>query len=244
MTSISKEFLECDLASHDVIDALKSGNQAVIDQVASKIYANILSVADAEIQEGPNWHQKDEKLKWVLHTQVALFGNLLNTEDLVKEFQRRNEVNPKSIFDLAYEMEFLLLDLLALYYELNYSTWNLIDLFRPDDIKEEEFPGFIETAVQLPPAFELMVGQKNNTNPAALNQTLTNWKHWCETYKSLMIRTYNANQEDSIIGFHSMLAVSANLISASHLGWLLLFSRSRSVKSRTREEADTTGRES
>src|SRR5690242_18232112 len=104
----------------------------------------MLRVDINHLQDAPNWPLKDAKLKSVLHTLVEVFGDLLKTEDLVEHAQRSNYADSKLTKDLAYELKFLLLDLLALYNELDYSTWNLIDLFTPDDLRQTPLPRFIE----------------------------------------------------------------------------------------------------
>lgn len=230
MTSISKDFIECNLQSNEVIKALKSGHQVVIDQVASKLYSNILSVVDAGIQNAPDWSEKDEKLKWTLHTQVAVFGDILNIEDLSERVRRGNFENHELVIELAYELKFFLQDLLGLYYELNYSTWNLISLFTPDSLTEEQLTRFVKSAVQPPFDLDSIPLREDNATTVILNQALTNWRHWCQVYKSLMILTYEGNENDTIVGFHSLLSVSASLISASHIGSLLSFSRASSVR--------------
>jgi hypothetical protein len=212
-----------------VIEALKSSNQEVIDQVASRIYSNMLRVT-TDIQDDPDWSKKDEKLKWTLHTLVEVFGGILKTEGLLEQCEAGNYEEPEIISDSAYELKFLLLDLLGLYYELDYSTWNLITLFTPDDLNEEQLGGFIKPAAQLRSDVELVTGREGETPLNVLKQALTNWRYSGEVYKTLMIRTYDANENDTIVAFHSLLAVSAQLISASHLGWLLLFFRARSIR--------------
>jgi hypothetical protein len=223
VTSISKDFIECNLRSPDVVDALKLGNQTVIDQVASKIYSKMLNVGNVGLQDAPNWPQKDEKLKWVLHTQVTVFGDILNIEDLLEQVKHGNYEDRESIVNLAYELKFFLLNLLALYYDLNYSTWNLIDLFIPDVLSEEQLLTLVKPAVQSPSYSDLITAHANNPTRAVLKQALTNWRYWGDVYKTLMMRTYDANNDDTIVAFHSVLAVSAHLISASHLGSLILF---------------------
>ena len=229
MTSISKDFIQCDLRSGEVIEALKASNQAVIDQVASRIYANLLGVT-TEMQDAPDWSQKDEKLKWTLHTIVEVFGDVLKTEELLAQVDNGNYKDPGVLTESADEMKFLLLDLLGLYYELDYSTWNLITLLTPDDLKEEQLPRFIKPAVEVPSILDLRTASAGETTLDVLNQALTNWRHSCGAYKTLMLRTYEANEDDTIIAFHSLLAVAAQLISASHLGWLLLLFRARSIR--------------
>ncbi|HXQ70395.1 MAG TPA: hypothetical protein VN844_07910 [Pyrinomonadaceae bacterium] len=229
MTSISKEFVECNLRSNEVIEALKSGHQAVIDQVASKLYANMLSVADPGILDAPDWSKKDEKLKWVLHAQVAVFGDILNIEDLSERVRSGNFENHQLVTDLAYELKFFLLDLLGLDYELNYSTWNLIGLFTPDSLTEEQLARFVRPAVQTPFGLDSISPHEDNATTVILNQALTNWSHWCQVYKTLMILNYEGNENDTVVAFHSLLAVSANLISASHIGSLLLFFRANAL---------------
>jgi len=230
MTNISKTFSECNLRSQEVIEDLKSGKQAVIDQVASKIYSNMLR-GGTGIEYDPDWSKKDEKLKWVLHTLVGVFGTILKTEDQLDRVKLANYKAPELMTELAYELKFVLLDLLGLYYELNYSTWNLIDRFTPDIIKEDQLLRFVKPAVQPPPDSDQITEQQDNRNRAVLRQTLTNWEHWSQVYKNLLIRTYDENDDDTLVAFHSLLAVSANLISASHMGSLLLMMRARSVRS-------------
>lgn len=223
VTSIAKDFIQCDLRSGEVIEALQASNQAVIDQVASRIYANLLSVT-TEMQDAPDWSQKDEKLKWTLHSIVEVFGGVLKTEELLTQVEGGNYKDPGLMTELANELKFLLLDLLGLYYELDYSTWNLITLLTPEDLKEEQVTAFVKPALQLsPPA-----ANESETSFEVLNQALTNWRHSSEAYKSLLLRAYEANEHDTIVAFHSLLSVAAQLISVSHLAWLLLLFRARS----------------
>ncbi|HEV2833817.1 MAG TPA: hypothetical protein VGW58_00795 [Pyrinomonadaceae bacterium] len=212
-----------------MIEALKSSNQAVIDQVASRIYSNMLSVT-TEIQDDPDWSKKDEKLKWTLHTIVNVFGDILKAEDLLEQVEVGNYDDAALITDLAQEHRFLLLDLLGLYYEMDYSTWNLINLFTPDDLNEAKVAEFIKPAVQSASDIALLTAHEGNTTCGVLTQALTDWTYWCEVYKSLLIRTYDARPDDTIVAFHSLMAVSARLISASHIGWLLLLFRARSIR--------------
>ena len=44
-----------------------------------------------------------------------------------------------------------------------------------------------------------------------------------------MLRTYEANENDTIVAFHSLVAVGAQLVSASHVASLLLFSRAKII---------------
>jgi len=212
-----------------VIEALKSINQEVIDRVASRIYSNMLRVT-TDIQEDPDWSKKDEKLKWTLHTLVEVFGGILKTEELLAHAEAGNYEEPGLISDSAYELNFLLLDLLGLYYEMDYSTWNLINLFTPDDLKEEQLGAFVKPAAQLRSDVDLVTGREGETTRDVLNQAVTNWRYSGEVYKTLLIRTYDANENDTIVAFHSLLAVSAHLVSASHIGWLLLLFRARSIR--------------
>lgn len=229
MTSISKNFVQYDLRSYETIEALKASNQALIDQVASKIYSNILSVADARIQDHEDWPRKDEKLKSVLHTQVAVFGAILKIEDRPEQVRRGKYEDHKLISELAYELNFLLLDLLALYYELNYSTWNLINLFTPDDLTGQQRQRFLESAVRPPSESDLITCHEGNTNLSVLKQALTNWTHWCRVYKKLMINAYDASADETMVAFQSLLGVSAYLIGTSHIASLLLYSRARAI---------------
>jgi hypothetical protein len=229
VTSISKNFGEYDLRSYETIEALKSSNQALIDQIASKIYSNILSVANAGIQEHEEWPGQDEKLKSVLHTLVAVFGAILKIEDLPEQVTGGKYEDHKLITELAYELNFLLLDLLGLYYEFNYSTWNLINLFNPDDLTGQQLQLFLEPAVKPPSELDPITAHEDNTNLSVLKQALTNWIHWCHVYKKLMIDTYDTNTDEIMVAFHSLLGVSAYLIGTSHIASLLLFSRARAV---------------
>ena len=82
---------------------------------------------------------------------MEVFGDTLKTEELVEEAQRHNYANGKLASELAYELKFLLLDLLALYDDVHYSTWNLIALFMPDDLSATRLEQFFKPAVQPPP---------------------------------------------------------------------------------------------
>ena len=64
---------------------------------------------------------------------------------------------------------------------------------------------------------------------AVLDQTLRNWEHWCQVYKTLTLRTYDANENDTIVAFHSLLVVAAHLMSASHVASVLLFSHANII---------------
>lgn len=188
----------------------------------------MLGVANEQLEQAADWSRRDEKLKWTLHTLVAVFGGILKTEDLVQQVQTDSDAGFVPMAELAYELKFLLLDLLGLYYELNYSTWNLINFFSSRaHLNEEQITRFLTPAVQ-PPIDMPSIAQEEQ-GERVLQQALGNWEHWCQAYMTLMIRAYDARQTDSTVAFQSLLAVSAHLISAAQVGSLLLFSRARST---------------
>jgi hypothetical protein len=229
MTSITRDAVELhDLRSPRVIDKLKREEHLLIDQIASRPYAKILQVIDSEIPAIDNWGKRDEKLKWVLHTQVAALGRLYATEDIIGAVVAKVGTTKHSLKDLIYELYFLSLDLSSLFYELEYSTWNLIDFLDPD-----HYFGLRKTPSSFLEEFADTLHYELSTTPASLNNfcetllekgldrssieaakiSLTEWMDWVQSYKRVILHLYEAQDlVETLYAFHYALSIATRLL--------------------------------
>jgi hypothetical protein len=122
-----------DLESEDIIKRLMLKDHELIHDIASSLYSKLLPVFITEIPTINNWDRREEKLKWVLRSQVELLGHLCRCEDTIESFLTAKGNAPgKLLEEVTYEFYFLSQDLSLLFQDLGYSTWNLIDFLDPD----------------------------------------------------------------------------------------------------------------
>lgn len=233
MTSITREPVEShDLQSADVIKRLKLKDYVLIDEIASRFYVKILRVIDSDIPTLDDWSKVDDKLKWILRTQVELLGRLYVCEEMIDRLiVAEKEKIDSRLQELTYEFNYLSLDLSALFYELAYSTWNLLDFLDPDKhfrLREilPFLPDTVADALYCPPAKpsaslhrfceKLIAKGVDRSGIKAAEISLAQFLHWVQKYKQLIVSFYEAEvSAEALYKFHYIVSTATYLLGIS-----------------------------
>ncbi len=231
MTSITTEPVQShDLRSTEVIKWLKLKDHVIIDEIASRLYVKILQVIDSERPTISDWSKIDEKLKWVLHTQVELLGRLYVCEGLIETLLVAQEDKIGNLLgELSSEFFFLSQDLSGVFYELGYSTWNLLDFLDPDHFfgPREVSPSLITTLDEVlghlpakPPALihgfceRLTENGIDNRSIGSVKMSLAVFLSSVDKYKKSMASFYETETNiEALYNFHYLISTATYLLS-------------------------------
>lgn len=240
MTEITRNPVKSyDLRSDEVIERLKRGDQLLIDEIASQPYAKILHIIGAERSTISNWDMFNEKLKWVLHTQVELLGDLYECEEIIHKLVIAEENKINSLLqDLIYKYFFLSGNFSSLFYDLEYSTWNLLYSLDPNyylglrgvsSTLLEKFDSVLCPAPAIPPdslnrfCEELIETGIDTRSVEAVKISLAEWLQWDQKYKQMIISLYEAEAiAETLYAFHYAVSTATHLLSITLSMRLLL----------------------
>lgn len=240
MTAITKEAVEShNLQSSEVIGRLQREEHLLIDQIASRPYARIRQLIDPEMPSIEDWNKRDEKLKGVLHTQIAVLGAVYVIEDLIRALIEAEEdqiIGP--LKDLISEYYFISLDLSTLFYDSGYSIWNLVDFLDPDHyFSSRGLPSSIlsklreASSPEMPsPSWSLnRLGERiiqsgfDRPSVEAMKGSLAEWLEWTRRYKLIIASLYEADDPlETLYAFHYAVSIITRLLAVSLSMKLLL----------------------
>lgn len=234
MTAITRDPVRShDLRSPEVIEKLKLGDHLLIDEIASRLYANMLHIIDPEIRPIiSNWEVFDEKLKWVLHVQVELLGGLYECEEIISKLVVAEENNIHSLLaDLIYKYFFLSENFSSLYYDLGYSTWNFLNSLDPDywfglrgipSTLLDKSDTVLYTTPAAPPdpvkgfCKKLIERGLDRQSAEAAEISLAEWLQWTQRYKQITTSFYEAeDMAETLYAFHYTMSTAIHLLSVS-----------------------------
>jgi hypothetical protein len=188
-------------------------------------------VVDSHLPAIDDWNKRVDKLKWILHNQIEVLGTISACEQLIDALiVAPGDEIPRLLPDLVYECHFLSLDLSGLFYELEYSTWNLLDFLDPDhyfglraipssvlDKVEALRPGPPILASSIHRFFEELthigVDQRNvEFSKVALSE----WLQCASSYRESVLAFYEAESEvEMLYMFHYTVSAALRLLSVS-----------------------------
>lgn len=233
MTAITRNPVKShDLRSAEVIEKLKLGDQLLIDEIGSRPYAKILHIIDSEIPTISNWAVFDEKLKWLLHVQIELLGDLYECEEIIYKLVVAEENSISSLLqDLIYKYFFLSENFSSLFYDLGYSTWNLLNSLDPDyHFGLRRIPSALlekfDTVLCPTPATpsdslkgfceKLIEKGYSKRNVEAAEISLAEWLQWSQKYKQIVTSFYEAeDMTETLYAFHYTMSTAIHLFSIS-----------------------------
>jgi hypothetical protein len=234
MTAITRNPVRShDLRLPEVTEKLKLGDHLLVDEIASWLYAKMLNIIDPEIRPIiSDWEVFDEKLKWVLHVQIELLGGLYDCEEIISKLVVAEENNVHSLLkDLIYKYFFLSQDFSSLYYDLGYSTWNLLYSLDTDHyFGLREIPSTLleqsNSILYATPAApsgpvkdfckKLIEGGLDRRSAEAAEISLAEWLRWTQRYKQIIISFYEAgDMVETLYAFHYTMSAAIHLLSIS-----------------------------
>jgi hypothetical protein len=223
MTDISDSYISYDLKSPSVVEGLRRHDQSVIDGIASKPYSMLSQVMRSDfkyLEENP---KRDEKLKWMLHTQVAVVGNLLNIEEMLTKSAKSRDEEVGTLTDLTYEFSFLMQDLMGLYFDFGYSTWNLLRIFASEtSVGGAQITEYLRILVdKVTSPVSLTFGLAHRRSNLAIdvlgNKALAAWIDTSMAYRELMELFYETvDRQCAVFGFQAVSALSGKLLGSTH----------------------------
>jgi hypothetical protein len=236
-----------DLRSSAIIERLRLTDHLLIDEIASVLYSKILQVIESDIPTIDDWRKRDEKLKWVLHTQVEILGHLSVCEEITNALVKAEEGRTYDLLkELMYGHHFLSQEISALFYDLDYSTWNLLDFLNPGHYYTQ---GRVSASLSQE-LLELLHGESSPQTPS-LNKLwkrlsakgaasgtiqltkiqLAEWLLWRRRYELLIRYFYQtSNFNDALYAFNYSVSFAARLLGISLSLKLSIESLSNSVK--------------
>jgi len=248
MTRVTRnDVLRHDLRSPVIIERLRLGDHSLIDEIASRLYSKILKSIDAYTETIDDWEKRDEKLKWVLHSQVKILGDMDLCVELTNQLVDAEEARTCDLLsELMYGYHFFSHEASALFYDLEFPTWNLLDFLDPRHY-------YIEGEVSASVSNRLLMilqgdswPQKSSLNTLwerfdakgvhseTVQLTKTQMEEWllcCQLYKLLIEYFYeSANSTEALYAFHYSFSFAVRLLGGSLTLKLAIESLSNSFK--------------
>jgi hypothetical protein len=233
-----KPVREYDLRSAEVIRRLKEGDHLLIDEIASRLFANILRAAHPEMQATGEQAQKLDRLKWVLHNHVEILGLLHECDEWSRPLIGTDKSEASdALNELDFRLDKLSLQLMTLYDESGYSTWNLLHFLNPSYYDSsgsmpssllEEFVEASSNPAIRPPDFDgwgeelITMGAEKRVVEAA-RQALAELLLWATQYMQAVNFSYKVERHlDALYALHYVESIGARLLSLSIMSRLLV----------------------
>lgn len=214
------------------LEAIKSTDHLLIEDIASHLYVTILSVTEVIWRSNSQYNEIVKRLKLMVRDQVEVVGLLNEMKEnisLVVSAQRDDDRRDR-LRDLSYTVNYLTLYLMGLFSDSEYSTWNILgnldvndfsfDNKLPQSLLEHALSASInqaEARQRCPKGFDVALSEIGMCHQQVIlvESLIGQVLYLAEKYKLLLASFYDPNLEpaSTIYLAHFVESVGAKILS-------------------------------
>lgn len=238
---LSETAIKRQVRAMEKLEAIKTTDHLLIEEVASYLCATILCVTEVVWRSYDRYDEIVKRLKLMIRNQVEVVGQLNEMQEnisLVASAQKDYE-RWERLRDLNYTVNYLTMDLMSLFDDSEYSTWNILNILDVTDFSfDERLPQWLlehvlsasadqaQARKRCPKGFDVALSQRGiSQQQIVLVETLIGQMlDSGEKYRLLIGSFYKPDLEPASIIYlvHIIESLGATMLSAALLFSMLL----------------------